>query len=45
MSSMWNEWMIECGIECKGGKRMGEMLEKNASLMDMDLSCENPPKH
>jgi hypothetical protein len=36
--------MIECGIRVRGAKRMGEMLEKNASLMKIDLSGECPLK-
>jgi hypothetical protein len=34
--------MTDCGIGASGAKRMGEMLEKNASLKTIDLSCENP---
>jgi hypothetical protein len=30
--------MIDCGIGVKGGKRIGEMLEKNESLVDINLS-------
>jgi hypothetical protein len=34
---MWNEWMKVCGIGVKGAKRIGEMLEKNESLLKLDL--------
>jgi hypothetical protein len=29
--------MIECVIGVRGGKRIGEMLEKNESLVEIDL--------
>jgi hypothetical protein len=29
--------MIGCGIGVRGAKRIGEMLEKNASLMTINL--------
>ena len=32
--------MIECGIGDEGAKRIGEMLEKNESLVEIDLQCE-----
>ena len=32
--------MIECEIGVRGAKRIGEMLEKNASLVEIDLRCE-----
>jgi len=34
--------MIECGIGVRGGKRIGEMLEKNESLVEIDLGGEFP---
>ena len=34
--------MIECGIGDEGAKRIGEMLEKNESLMEISLECEFP---
>jgi hypothetical protein len=34
--------MIGCGIGVGGAKRMGEMLDKNASLKDLSLDGENP---
>ena len=34
--------MIECGIGVRGAKRMGEMLEKNESLVEIILGCEFP---
>ena len=34
--------MIGCGIGVRGAKRIGEMLEKNASLVEIDLGCEFP---
>jgi hypothetical protein len=40
MSSIWNEWMIGCGIGVRGAQRTGEMLEKNASLMTINLRGE-----
>ena len=30
--------MIGCGIGVRGAKRIGEMLEKNASLVEINLS-------
>jgi len=42
MSSMWNEWMIDCGIGVRGAKRVGKMLEKNESLVEIDLGSEFP---
>ena len=30
--------MIGCGIGVRGAKRIGEMLEKNESLVDINLS-------
>ena len=36
--------MIVCGIGVKGAKRIGEMLEKNASLVEIDLGGEFPLK-
>jgi hypothetical protein len=30
--------MIGCGIGVGGAKRIGEMLEKNASLMELNLN-------
>jgi hypothetical protein len=33
--------MIVCGIGAIGAKRMGQMLGKNASLVDIDLWSEN----
>ena len=38
LSSMLNTWMIGSGIGVRGAKRMGEMLEKNTSLMTIDPS-------
>ena len=32
--------MIECDIGDEGAKRIGEMLEKNASLVEIDLQGE-----
>jgi hypothetical protein len=34
--------MIECAIGVRGAKRMGEMLEKNESLVDINLGREFP---
>jgi hypothetical protein len=34
--------MIVCGIGARGAKRIGEMLEKNASLETLNLRCESP---
>ena len=34
--------MIGCGIGVRGAKRIGEMLEKNESLMKIDLGGECP---
>ena len=34
--------MIVCGIGVRGANRIGEMLEKNASLVEIDLRCELP---
>jgi hypothetical protein len=34
--------MIDCGIGVRGAKRIGEMLEKNESLMKIDLQSEFP---
>jgi hypothetical protein len=34
--------MIVCGIGVKGAKRIGEMLEKNESLVELYLQCEFP---
>ena len=34
--------MIDCGIGVRGVKRIGEMLEKNESLVEIDLRCELP---
>jgi hypothetical protein len=34
--------MIDCRIGDVGAKKMGEMLEKNASLMKIDLQGEFP---
>jgi hypothetical protein len=41
MSSLWADLIIDCGIGAKGAKRIGEMVEKNASLK-IDLFCEIP---
>ena len=32
--------MIGCEIGVRGVKRVGEMLEKNESLVDINLGCE-----
>jgi hypothetical protein len=45
MSLIWNEWMIECGIGFEGAKRIGEMLERNASLMKLYLEGASPLIH
>jgi hypothetical protein len=37
-----NEWIIGCGIRVRGAKRIGEMMEKNESLMTIDLEGEFP---
>jgi hypothetical protein len=34
--------MIDCGIRVRGAKRIGEMLEKNESLVEIDLGGEFP---
>jgi hypothetical protein len=34
--------MIGCGIGDEGTKRIGEMLEKNESLMEIDIGGESP---
>ena len=34
--------MIGCGIGVRGAKRIGEMLEKNESLVEIDLGGEFP---
>jgi hypothetical protein len=34
--------MIGCGIGVRGAKRIGEMLEKNASLVEISLGGEFP---
>ena len=34
--------MIECDIGDEGAKRIGEMLEKNASLVEINLEGEFP---
>ena len=34
--------MIGCEIGVRGAKRIGEMLEKNESLVGIDLECEFP---
>ena len=34
--------MIGCGIGVRGAKRIGEMLEKNASLVEINLHGEFP---
>ena len=34
--------MIECGIRVRGAKRIGEMLEKNESLVEIILYGEFP---
>jgi hypothetical protein len=34
--------MIDCGIRNEGAKRIGELLEKNESLVEIDLQCEFP---
>jgi len=34
--------MIDCRIGVRGVKRMGEMLEKNESLVEIDLGGEFP---
>ena len=34
--------MIDCGIGVRGVKRIGELLEKNASLVEINLSGEFP---
>jgi hypothetical protein len=34
--------MIGCGIRWRGAERIGEMLEKNESLVDISLGCEFP---
>ena len=34
--------MIGCGIGDEGAKRIGEMLEKNASLVEINLEGEFP---
>jgi hypothetical protein len=34
--------MAGCGIGAIGAKRIGEMLEKNASLKKLKLDCERP---
>ena len=34
--------MIGCEIGDEGAKRIGEMLEKNESLVEIDLQCEFP---
>ena len=34
--------MIECGIGARGARRIGEMIQKNASLKKLDLGCEIP---
>jgi hypothetical protein len=41
MALMWNEQMIDCRIGVGGAKRIGEMLEKNASLLKIVLLGEN----
>jgi hypothetical protein len=40
MSSILADLIIECVIGARGAKRIGEMLEKNASLKKLDLGCE-----
>jgi hypothetical protein len=35
--------MIGCGIGVRGAKRIGEMLEKNESLVEINLNGEFPP--
>ena len=37
--------MIDCEIEDGGAKRIGEMLEKNESLMKINLSGECSTEH
>jgi hypothetical protein len=32
--------MIECGIGASGAKRIGEMIEKNASMKKLNIGCE-----
>jgi hypothetical protein len=34
--------MIDCGIGDEGAKRIGEILEKNESLVEIDLGGEFP---
>jgi len=34
--------MIVCRIGDEGAKRIGEMLEKNESLVEINLGCEFP---
>jgi hypothetical protein len=34
--------MIVCGIGVRGAKRVGKMLEKNESLVEIDLGSEFP---
>jgi hypothetical protein len=34
--------MVGCGIGVRGAKRIGEMLEKNESLVEIYLMCEFP---
>ena len=34
--------MIVCRIGDEGAKRIGEMFEKNESLVEIDLGCEFP---
>jgi hypothetical protein len=42
MSLIWNELIIGCEIGAIGAKRIGEMIEKNASLKKLKLDCESP---
>jgi hypothetical protein len=42
LSLIWDECVIGCGIGSEGAKRIGEMLEKNGSLMKLQLFGEIP---
>jgi hypothetical protein len=42
MLSIWAELITGCDIGARGAKRIGEMVEKNASLKELNLTCERP---
>jgi hypothetical protein len=42
MLPIWAELIIGCDIGAIGAKKIGEILEKNASLKKLKLDCERP---